>query len=297
MRLRDAAELTGWSVIRDGEFTDLCLASRAGPGSLIYVSAPTLLGAAIRLRPAAIIAAPDVVTGIPETIAVALSADPERAFYELHTRLMTIGFYWTDAANRIDPTARINDHAWIAPRNVTIGPGCIVEPHATIHERVTLGTGVIIRSGAVIGAEGFEFKGPAMRQGRAARAANVYEGVSAIPHAGSVWIGDRAEVQANSVVDRSVFNEPTRIGADSKLDNLVQVAHNVRIGERTLVAAGATIAGSADIGDEVWIGPGAVISSGVRVGDGAAVVIGTTVIRDVAAGTRVANDLKVYRLP
>ena len=297
MRLSNATDLAGWHVTRDGEFADLSLASRAGPRSLVYVSEGSLLAFALQRHPAAIVTTADAAQGVPDPIAVAVADDPERAFYRLHAGLMSAGFYWTDAANQIDRTAQISDRAWIAPRNVIIGPDCVIEPQATIGERVTLGTGVTVRAGAVIGAEGFEFKGAAMRQGRASRSTNVSDGVLAIPHAGSVWIGDRVEIQANSTVDRSIFGEPTRIGADTKIDNLVQVAHNVDIGQRTLIAAGVTIAGSAHIGDEVWIGPGAVISSGVTIGDGASVVIGTTVTRDVAAGTRVANDLKLYKLP
>ena len=297
MRLSEAAGVIGWDVIRDGEFLDLALASRADERTLVYASDRSLIDELVARRPAAVVTTADAAASVPAPIAVARSDDPERAFYALHGALAKMDFYWTDAASKIDPTAQISERAWIAPRNVVIGPRCVVEPNATIHERVVLGADVIVRSGTVLGAAGFEFKGAAMRQGRASRSANVYDGVVAIPHAGSVWIGDRVEIQANCTIDRSVFREPTRIGADTKLDNLVHVAHNVQIGQRALITAGVTIAGSALIGDEVWIGPGAVISSGVTIGDGAAVVIGTTVTRDVAAGTRVANNLRLYKLP
>jgi UDP-3-O-[3-hydroxymyristoyl] glucosamine N-acyltransferase len=174
----------------------------------------------------------------------------------------------------------------------------VVEPNATILERVAIGEDTIVRAGAVLGSEGFEFKGPAMRQGRAARAEWDYGTTNvAVPHAGSVEIGARVEIQANSTVDRSLFRLPTRIGDDTKIDNLVHVAHSVRIGARCLIAAGATLAGSVVVGDEVWIGPHAVISSGVRLGDRAAIVIGSTITKDVAPGERVASDLRVYRLP
>ena len=297
MRLREAVGIAGWEVVRDGEFSDLALASRAASGSLVYAADPALVERLATHRPAAVVTTRAAASRVPEGIAVATSDDPERTFYALHAALLKTAFYWTDAPSRVDGTARVDPAAHVATRNVVIGPDCLIEPNVTILERVVLGSGVIVRAGAVIGAEGFEFKGPAMRQGRAARAGIVYAGVTPIPHAGSVWIGDRVEIQANSTVDRSVFREPTRIGADTKLDNLVHVAHNVQIGERTFITAGVTIAGSARIGDEVWIGPGAVISSGVTIGDGAAVVIGTTVTRDVAPGARVANDLKLYKLP
>jgi UDP-3-O-[3-hydroxymyristoyl] glucosamine N-acyltransferase len=297
MRLSEAAGIVGWDVLRDGEFSDLALASHANERTLVYVADESLIEELTERRPAAVVMTARLADVVPEPIAVARSDDPERAFYELHAKLARAGFYWSDRANRIDPKAKISKAAWIAPRNVTIGADCVIEPNVTIFERVVLGAGVVVRAGAVIGAEGFEFKGAAMRQGRPSRAESTHVGVTPIPHGGSVLIGDRVEIQANSTVDRSVFGEPTRIGADTKLDNLVHVAHNVQIGQRTLIAAGVTISGSTVIGDEVWIGPGAVISSGVTIGDGAAVVIGTTVTRDVAAGTRVASDLKMYKLP
>jgi len=296
VRLSEARDL-GWQVVRDGEFSDLSLGSRAGPDRLSYAVDATHIAALTARKAAAIVTTAEAAAAVDPAVALAVADDPERTFFRLHAQLASAGFYWTEVPARIDASARISPDAWLAPRNVTIGPGCVVEPNVTIHERVVLGAGVIVRSGAVLGAEGFEFKGAAMRQGRAARAEHRYDGVSAVPHAGSVWIGDRVEIQANCTVDRSVFREPTRIGADTKLDNLVHVAHNVRIGERTLITAGVTIAGSAEIGDEVWIGPGAVISSGIRIGDNAAVVIGTTVTRDVASGTRVANNLRLYKLP
>ena len=297
MRLSEAAGIAGWDVLRDGEFSDLALASVANERTLVYVADESLIEGLTERHPAAVIMTSRLADLVPEPIAVARSDDPERTFYELHAKLARAGFYWTDRANRIDPKATVSKAAWVAPRNVTIGADCVIEPNATILERVVLGEGVIVRAGAVIGSQGFEFKGAAMRQGRPSRAGIAHVGVTAITHGGSVLIGDRVEIQANSTVDRSVFGEPTRIGADTKLDNLVHVAHNVQIGRGTLIAAGVTISGSTVIGDEVWIGPGAVISSGLTIGDGAAVVIGTTVTRDVAAGTRVASDLKMYKLP
>src|SRR5207237_936281 len=88
-----------------------------------------------------------------------------------------------------------------------------------------------------------EFKGPAMRQGRTARAQWDYGPTNvAVPHAGSVEIGARVEIQANSTVDRSLFRLATRIGDDTKIDNLVHVAHSVRIGARCVLAAGFTLA-------------------------------------------------------
>src|SRR3989442_1405199 len=83
--------------------------------------------------------------------------------------------------------ARVHERAYIAPRSVRIGARVIVEPNATVLERVTIGDDTIVRAGAVVGSEGFEFKGPAMRQGRKTRAQWDYGTTNvAVPHAGSV---------------------------------------------------------------------------------------------------------------
>lgn len=297
MRLSDIGSRASLRVVRDAEFDELALLAHAGPGSLVYATSPELADAVASRRPAAAIVSAAAGERVPNETGLAVADDPERAFYELHAALAETDFYWTDFATEIDPRASVHERAWIAPRGVRIGPGCVIEPNATILERVTLGRGTIVRAGAVLGSAGFEFKANAMRQGRATRAGHRYDGVRYVSHAGSVRTGERVEIQAGCTVDRSLFREPTTIGDDTKLDNLVHVAHSVRIGARTLVAAGVTIAGSATIGDDVWIGPGAVISSGITIGNEAAVVIGTTVVRDVAAGARVANDLKLYKLP
>lgn len=297
MRLSEVAPRAGLTVVRDADVTELDLLAHAGPRSLVYAATPELAADVAARTPAAAIVTPAAAASIPAPIGLATADDPEAAFYRVHAALADTPFYWEDFDTEIDPRANVHDHAYLAPRNVRIGPGCVVEPNATILERVVLGRDVIVRAGAILGAAGFEFKANAMRQGRPSRADYRHEGVDYVVHAGSVRIGDRVEIQAGSTIDRSLFRAPTSIGDDTKLDNLVHVAHSVRIGKRTLIAAGATIAGSVTIGDEVWIGPGAVISSGLTIGDGAAVVIGTTVIRDVAPNTRVANDFKLYKLP
>lgn len=300
MKLSEAAGHAPLRVVRDGSFEDLALLGHAADRCLVYAGDTRALGRLAKSGGAsAIVTTADLAAQVPANVGVATADNPEAAFYELHGWLhRDTDFYWRDVPTDIDPSANVSDRAYVAPMNVRIGPRAVVEPNATIRERVVIGADSIIRAGAVIGMEGFEFKGPAMRQGRASRAAWDYGATNvAVPHAGSVRIGERVEIQANSTIDRSVFRVPTSIGDDTKLDNLVHIAHNVVIGQRCLIAAGAMLAGSTTVEDEVWIGPSAVISSGVRIGKGAAIVIGATITKDVAAGERIASDLKVYRLP
>jgi len=300
MKLSDAAEHSPFRVVRDAAFDDLALLGAIDGRVLVYAAdARSLERLAKTGGAAAVVTTAALADGVPSSLGLAVADHPESAFYTLHRLLhASSDFYWRDFPTTIDPSARVHERAFVAPRGVRIGARVVVEPNATVLERVTIGDDAIVRAGAVLGAEGFEFKGPAMRQGRTARAQWDYGPTNvAVPHAGSVEIGARVEIQANSTVDRSLFRLATRIGDDTKIDNLVHVAHSVRIGARCLIAAGATLAGSAVIGDEVWIGPHAVISSGVRLGDRAAIVIGATITKDVAPDERVASDLRVYHLP
>jgi len=300
MKLSEAKTHAPLRVVRDAEFDDLALLGASTGRVLVYAGdSRSLVRLAKTSAAAAVVTTAELADAVAASLGLAVADRPEPAFYDLHRWLhASSDFYWHDVATTIDPSARVHERAYVAPRNVRIGARVVIEPNATILERVTIGDDAIVRAGAVLGAEGFEFKGPAMRQGRAARAQWDYGTTNvAVPHAGSVEIGARVEIQANSTVDRSLFRLPTRIGDDTKIDNLVHVAHSVRIGARCLIAAGATVAGNAVIGDEVWIGPHAVISSGVRLGDRAAIVIGATITKDVAPGERVTGDLRVYRLP
>jgi len=300
MKLSQVAPNAPLRVVRDAQFDDLALLGTGDGRVLVYAGdAHALERLAKTGAAAAVVTTAALADAVPASLGLAVADHPEAAFYDLHRWLHASGeFYWRDFATVIDPSARVHERAYIAPRNVRIGVRVVVEPNATVLERVAIGEDTIIRAGAVLGSEGFEFKGPAMRQGRATRAEWDYGTTNvAVPHAGSVEIGARVEIQANSTVDRSLFRLATRVGDDTKIDNLVHVAHSVRIGSRCLIAAGATLAGSVVVGDEVWIGPHAVISSGVRLGDRSAIVLGSTITKDVAPGERVASDLRVYRLP
>jgi UDP-3-O-[3-hydroxymyristoyl] glucosamine N-acyltransferase LpxD len=300
VRLGEAAKHAALRIVREGEFHDLGLLGATEDGLLVHVVDEGALPRLARTPGAtAVITTAKLAGAIVRNIGVAVADRPEDAFYALHRRLAErTDFYWTDFASEIDPAAKIHERAFVAPKNVRIGPGVVVEPNATVMERVLIGRDSVIRAGVVLGAEGFEVKGPAMRQGRASRAERDYGRTNRpVGHAGSVEIGAEVEIQANSAVDRSLFRAATFIGDETKIDNLVHVAHSVRIGRRCLITAGVTIAGSTIIGDDVWIGPGAVISSGLHIGDGAAIVIGATITKDVAAGSRLASDLRTYRLP
>lgn len=157
-----------------------------------------------------------------------------------------------------------------------------IEPLAKLLGSVKIGEGTNVGAGTIIGREGFGFE----RLGDRA--------IFRLPHVGTVEIGSGVEIGANCTIDRGTFGATT-IGNKTKIDNQVNISHNVRVGDRCLIAAGARISGSTVVGDSVWIGPNAVISNGLNIGRGAQIGIGSVVLRDVPPGGKViGNPARAY---
>lgn len=158
----------------------------------------------------------------------------------------------------------------------TVGAGARIGAATVVRERVTVADGVVVgrrcwlHPGAVVGSDGFGFAaGP--------------RGAERIHHLGTVVLGDDVEVGANTCIDRATLGA-TVIGPRSKIDNLVQVGHNVRIGSDVLIAGQVGIAGSTAIGDRVVIGGAAGVTDHVVIGDDARIGGGAVVIKSVPAG-------------
>jgi UDP-3-O-[3-hydroxymyristoyl] glucosamine N-acyltransferase len=153
---------------------------------------------------------------------------------------------------------------------VNIGPDCIIFPNVVIYEGVTLGARVRLHAGVVLGADGFGYV-PDENNFR-----------HKFPQVGTVLIEDDVEIGANTCVDRGALGQ-TRIGRATKIDNLVQIAHNVLIGERVVIAAQTGISGStvveddAIIGGQVGMGDHARVQSGAIIGSKAGILPGKIV--------------------
>jgi UDP-3-O-[3-hydroxymyristoyl] glucosamine N-acyltransferase len=169
---------------------------------------------------------------------------------------------------------------------VEIGADCVLHAGVHLHSGVRLGRRVIVHSGTVIGTDGFGYERD--RAGALVR----------IPHVGGVVIEDEVEIGANAAIDRGAI-EDTWIGRGARIDNLVHIAHNVRVGPGTAVIAHAMVAGSVKLGERAWIAPAACLRDGVEVGDDAVVGLGAVVTRDVPAGATVlgnpARELEDHR--
>lgn len=171
----------------------------------------------------------------------------------------------------------IADHVTLMPRvtvgaEVVIGPGSTLYPGVVIYDRCSIGAQTILHANVTIGADGFGYRPDP--QGR---------GLIKIPHVGTVQVGNGVEIGAGSCVDRGKFGA-TVIGDGAKIDNLVQIAHNVRVGRCAIVCGVTGIAGSVTIGDGALIGGAVGVTDNVSIGAGAKIGAKSGVMCDVPAG-------------
>ena len=162
------------------------------------------------------------------------------------------------------PHAYIGDH-------VTVGDNCVFYPHATVYENCTIGKNCILHAGSVVGADGFGF-------------APEGETYKKIPQLGNVIIEDDVEIGANTTIDRAVMDS-TIIRRGVKLDNLVQIAHNVEVGENTVMAAQVGIAGSVKVGKHCMFGGQVGLAGHIHVADHVVFGAQAGVISDVKEAT------------
>ncbi|HWR53198.1 MAG TPA: UDP-3-O-(3-hydroxymyristoyl)glucosamine N-acyltransferase [Bryobacteraceae bacterium] len=181
----------------------------------------------------------------------------------------------------VAPSARLAPGVVIGS-DTTIGDHCIIGPNTCI-ANTDLASGVSIGANCTIGLPGFGYRKAA--DGTYLR----------FPHIGRVVIGTNVEIGSNTCIDRGALGD-TVIHRGAKIDNLVHIAHNVVVGENTLVIAHAMIAGSVEIGRDAWIAPSAAVKNQLAIGEGAVIGLGAVVLKPVAPGeTVVGNPAKPLR--
>jgi len=151
--------------------------------------------------------------------------------------------------------------------NVVVGEDCLLHPNVTVRENCVLGNRVVLQPGVVVGSDGFGF---APEDG----------GYRKIPQVGNVVIEDDVELGANTCVDRAALGS-TRIGKGTKLDNLIQIGHNVEIGQHTVMAALTGISGSTKVGNHVVMGGQVGLAGHLKIGDGVTLATRTGVMEDI----------------
>lgn len=179
----------------------------------------------------------------------------------------------------VGPNVKLGNDVTLYPNvtimdECTIGSGTTLWPGAVVRERCHIGNNCILHPNCTIGADGFGFRPCPER------------GLSKIPHIGNVIIGNNVEIGANSSVDRGKFSA-TVLGDGCKIDNLVQIGHNSKLGMFCIMAGNSGLAGSVTLGNGVMIGGSASIKDHVTIGDRAIVGAGSGVAADVAAGKTV----------
>jgi UDP-3-O-[3-hydroxymyristoyl] glucosamine N-acyltransferase len=250
--------------------------STAGPDAVTFLANSSYRAQLAHTRAAAVILAPRDRDSSP--VACLVHAEPYLAYARIATALhppssAMPGVHTSavvSASARVAPSAEIGANAVIGSdctiaddavigagavlgANVSVGKGTRISPRATLLDGVRVGARCIVHSGAVIGADGFGF---APDQGKWQK----------IPQVGGVLIGDDVEIGANTTIDRGAIDD-TVIEDGVKLDNLVQIAHNVRIGAHTIMAAMSGAAGSTKIGKRCMIGGGTVMVNSLTICD------------------------------
>lgn len=284
-----AAELVGLAGVRDAE-----------RGDLSFVSNPKYAAAVASTKASALIVRRDWSASAP--CALIRVEDPDRAFAEaavwflpapvqpqpgIHPSAVVAETALLGEAVHVGPCCVIEPGARIGDR-VVLGAGCYVGhdceigadtrlyPHVSLRERVRLGARVIVHNGTVIGSDGFGYTVDA-------------KGVrTKIPQVGTVVVGDDVEIGANVAIDRARFGK-TRIGRGVKIDNLVQIAHNVVIGDHAVIVGQVGISGSTVIGARAVLAGQAGVSGHLVIGEGAIVGAQAGVTKDVPAGIFVSG--------
>ncbi len=187
---------------------------------------------------------------------------------------MVYPFVYIGERSKIGRRTRIMPFCYIGS-DTYIGDDCILFPGVTVYGNTRMGSRVIVHASAVIGADGFGF----VRND---------SGWAKIPHRGGVEIGDDVEIGAGVTIDRGTLGV-TRIGNGVKVDNLVQVAHNVEIGSHTIIAAQAGISGSVKIGEDCLVGGQAGFVNNIRMGNRAGVTPKSGIHTDVPDGEVVSG--------
>lgn len=298
--LKEIAKLIDGKVIGNGDIliTGASGIKEASEGDITFLANPKYMPLMDKTRAAAIITSADAQkTNKP----IILTENPSLAFAKIISMITPdeaghpVGIDYTVVMGKnvvLGKDVAIGAYTVISD-NVTIGDntviyaGCfighhtklgsktLIYPHVSIRERISIGRGVIIHSGTVIGSDGFGF-------------ATIKGLHHKIPQVGTVEIADDVEIGANVTIDRARFDK-TVIGRGTKIDNLVQIAHNVIIGENSLIVAQVGISGSTIIGDNVTLAGQAGLVGHITVGNNAIVAAQSGVSKNVAADTMVSG--------
>lgn len=302
--LKDLAEVSGARIGEGADpaamFVDVRALADAGAEHVSFLDNRRYVESFRKSHAGACLVHPDLAGKAPNRMALLLTEEPYHAYARVaHSFYPDQPVKPTVAkAATIDDTAgvgrgcRIEPGAMIGARAV-IGADCHIGANATIADGVVVGAGCHIGAGAslaycIVGARVIVHPGVRIGQDGFGFAPGA-KGHIKVPQLGRVIIEDDVEIGANTTVDRG-SGPDTVIGAGTKIDNLVQIAHNVKIGRNCIIVSQAGISGSTEIGDFVMIGGQAGITGHLRIGDGARIAGKSGVMRDLEPGAEVGGS-------
>jgi UDP-3-O-[3-hydroxymyristoyl] glucosamine N-acyltransferase len=286
------------------EIDDLRPLTGAGDTHLTFCSSRKYAGQLAETHAAACLIKRRDASLVPEGAAAVTTDVPHRAF------AMAVGLLYPDALRPRAAASAANPEGRLVHPTAEIAEGVIIEPGAIIGREARIGAGTTIAAGAIVGYRVFVGRDCYIGPGAAVTHALIgdrvtlhagvrigqdgfgyamgAEGHFKVPQIGRVIIADDVEIGANSTVDRG-FLMDTTIGEGTKIDNLVQVAHNVTIGRHCIIVSQSGIAGSAQLGDFVIMGAHSGVVEQVKVGNGALIAGMAHVKDDVEAGARMGG--------
>ncbi len=304
MRLRELSDAIGARLIGDGEIElkGIKGIEDASEGDLTYIKDQRVLKKT-PLRASAVIVpqkieglklpqlvVEDPLLGFARALEVFYKRPPEpkglmegaivRPSAEVHPEATIYPNAYIDEKARIGARTVIYPGVYIG-KEAEIGQDCVIYPNVSIRERVRIGSRVIIHSGTVIGSDGY---GYVQHQGRHYK----------IPQVGTVRIEDDVEIGACVTIDRATTGE-TLIGQGTKIDNLVQIAHNVRIGKHCLIVAQVGIAGSSRLGDYVTLAGQVGVADHVEIADGTIIAAQSGVMSNLEKGVYMGSPVMPHR--
>lgn len=303
IRIDAISRLVGGELIGDGTLiiTSADDIRDAQPGGIVFAEAPKYLEAAYSGGCSAVITRLEFASALQNPGKPTLFvANPRAAFATVLEQLVTpwivpIGVHPTAVIEdgvQLGAEVRIGAHVWIESGVVvadsvtvmsgarigaecSIGAGTVLYPNVVLYPGVKIGRRCLLHAGCVLGADGFGY-------------VPMPNGLLKVPHVGTVEVGDGVEIGANTCIDRAKTGT-TSIGAGTKIDNLVHVAHNVKIGQSCFLVAQTGLAGSVQIGNGVILAGQSGVADHITIGDGATVGAQGGVIGDVAARERVSG--------
>ncbi|PIW25975.1 MAG: UDP-3-O-(3-hydroxymyristoyl)glucosamine N-acyltransferase [Rhodospirillales bacterium CG15_BIG_FIL_POST_REV_8_21_14_020_66_15] len=284
----------------DLDVVDVMPLAMADEGHLTFIDNRKYLDAFRTTKASAVFAAPALEAQAPEGAALLLTEDPYRAFAVAATM-----FYPRPKVEPgIHPGAHVASGAEVAPTS-RVEAAAVIQDGAVIGDNCLIGPGAVIESGVAIGADCIIGAGVTLQHCLVGDRVIIHPGVRAgqdgfgfapgpdghlkVPQLGRVVIESDVEIGANTTIDRGAGPD-TVIGAGSKIDNLVQIAHNVRIGRGCIIVSQVGISGSTQIDDFVMIGGQAGLTGHLAIGKGARIAAQSGVMRDVPPGATIGGS-------